>query len=193
MQLNELKPRTTRYKYPRVGRGGKRGKTAGKGTKGQKARAGRKMRPELRDIIKKFPKLRGYRFSSIHAKAANVNVGDLEVFSANAEVNPTALILMKLIRRQHGAIPTVKILGGGELGKALKVSMCLVSASAKAAIEKAGGTITPIPEKVSPQAAQNAKAATAVKSEKPAKPEKAEKAEKPAKEPKAPKAKKESK
>jgi len=43
-----------------VGRGGKRGKTAGRGTKGQNARAGRKKRPELRDIIKKLPKRRGY-------------------------------------------------------------------------------------------------------------------------------------
>jgi large subunit ribosomal protein L15 len=164
MQLHQLKPKTPRYKYPRVGRGGKRGKTAGKGTKGQKARAGRKLRPELRDIIKKFPKLRGYRFSSIHAKPAVVNVGDFEtVFSAGAEVTPTALVLVKLIRREHGAIPKVKILGAGELSKALKVSGCTVSDSAMKAIEKAGGTVTPIPVKVSPQAAQNAKAARATK------------------------------
>ncbi len=162
MQLHQLKPKTPRYKYPRVGRGGKRGKTAGKGTKGQKARAGRKLRPELRDIIKKFPKVRGYRFKSIHAKPAVVNVGDLEsVFAGSADVNPTALVLVKLVRRQHGAIPEVKILGTGELSKALKVSGCLVSESAQKAIEKAGGSVTPIPEKISPQAKQNAKAATA--------------------------------
>ena len=166
MQLHQLKPKTTRYKYPRVGRGGKRGKTAGKGTKGQKARAGRKLRPELRDIIKKFPKVRGYRFKSIHAKPATVNVGDLEsVFSAGVAVTPTALVLVKLVRRQHGVIPQVKILGTGELSKALQVSGCLVSESAKKAIEKAGGSITPIPEKISPQAAQNAKAARATKSD----------------------------
>jgi large subunit ribosomal protein L15 len=165
MQLHQLKPKTPRYKYPRVGRGGKRGKTAGKGTKGQKARAGRKMRPELRDIIKKFPKVRGYRFKSIHAKPATVNVGDFEaVFSAGAEITPTTLVVAKLIRREHGVIPSVKILGTGEIAKAFKVSGCLVSATAKAAIEKAGGSITPIPEKVSPQAAQIAKAARATKS-----------------------------
>ena len=42
-----------------VGRGGKRGKTSGRGTKGQNARAGRKKRPEMRDFIKRIPKLRG--------------------------------------------------------------------------------------------------------------------------------------
>lgn len=59
MQWNTLKPRTKRMKSQQVGRGGKRGKTSGKGTKGQNARAGRKKRPELRDFIKRFPKLRG--------------------------------------------------------------------------------------------------------------------------------------
>ena len=48
-----------------VGRGGKHAKTSGRGGKGQTARAGNKRRPELRDIIKKLPKKRGYRFSSV--------------------------------------------------------------------------------------------------------------------------------
>jgi len=48
-----------------VGRGGKHAKTSGRGGKGQTARAGNKRRPELRDIIKKLPKNRGYRFKSI--------------------------------------------------------------------------------------------------------------------------------
>jgi large subunit ribosomal protein L15 len=59
MQYNNLKPKTKRKRSQSVGRGGKRGKTAGRGTKGQNARAGRKKRPELRDFIKRFPKLRG--------------------------------------------------------------------------------------------------------------------------------------
>jgi len=48
-----------------VGRGGKHAKTSGRGGKGQTARAGNKRRPELRDIIKKLPKNRGYRFKSV--------------------------------------------------------------------------------------------------------------------------------
>lgn len=49
-----------------MGRGGKHAKTSGRGGKGQTARAGNKRRPELRDIIKKLPKNRGYQFKSIH-------------------------------------------------------------------------------------------------------------------------------
>jgi large subunit ribosomal protein L15 len=59
MQLHNLQPKTKRKTSKQVGRGGTRGKTAGRGTKGQNARAGRKKRPELRDFIKRFPKLRG--------------------------------------------------------------------------------------------------------------------------------------
>ncbi|MDB5266674.1 MAG: ribosomal protein large subunit ribosomal protein [Parcubacteria group bacterium] len=59
MQSHTLKARTKRVTSQQVGRGGTRGKTSGKGTKGQNARAGRKKRPELRDFIKRFPKLRG--------------------------------------------------------------------------------------------------------------------------------------
>jgi large subunit ribosomal protein L15 len=60
MQAHTLKRNTPNKKTPRVGRGGVRGKTSGRGTKGQKARSGRKMRPEMRDLIKKIPKLRGH-------------------------------------------------------------------------------------------------------------------------------------
>jgi ribosomal protein L15 len=65
MQWHTLKPKTKRKKSAQVGRGGKRGKTAGRGTKGQNARAGRKKRPEIRDFIKRFPKLRGRGKSSL--------------------------------------------------------------------------------------------------------------------------------
>lgn len=65
MQIHNLK-RTHKNKKDRlVGRGGKHAKTSGRGTKGQSARAGNKRRPELRDIIKKLPKNRGYQFNSI--------------------------------------------------------------------------------------------------------------------------------
>jgi ribosomal protein L15 len=65
MQIHNVK-RTHKNKKDRlVGRGGKHAKTSGRGGKGQTARAGNKRRPELRDIIKKLPKNRGYRFKSI--------------------------------------------------------------------------------------------------------------------------------
>jgi large subunit ribosomal protein L15 len=64
MQIHELKRKNKNKKDRIVGRGGKHAKTSGRGGKGQTARAGNKRRPELRDIIKKLPKLRGYRFNS---------------------------------------------------------------------------------------------------------------------------------
>ena len=60
MQFNTLKRNHPNKKSKTVGRGGTRGKTAGRGTKGQNARAGHKKRPEIRDFIKRLPKLRGH-------------------------------------------------------------------------------------------------------------------------------------
>ena len=65
MQFHNLQAKTKRKRSRQVGRGGTRGKTSGRGTKGQNARAGRKKRPELRDIIKRVPKLRGRGKSSL--------------------------------------------------------------------------------------------------------------------------------
>ena len=65
MQIHNLKRLHKNKKDRIVGRGGKHAKTSGRGGKGQTARAGNKRRPELRDIIKKLPKNRGYQFKSI--------------------------------------------------------------------------------------------------------------------------------
>jgi ribosomal protein L15 len=65
MQIHNLKRIHKNKKDRIVGRGGKHAKTSGRGGKGQTARAGNKRRPELRDIIKKLPKMRGYQFKSI--------------------------------------------------------------------------------------------------------------------------------
>ncbi|MDD5552006.1 MAG: hypothetical protein PHI88_02520 [Candidatus Pacebacteria bacterium] len=62
MQLHEIRPIHKLKQKKRVGRGGKKGTYCGRGVKGQKARAGAKIRPELRDLVKKIPKLRGYKF-----------------------------------------------------------------------------------------------------------------------------------
>ena len=80
MELHTLKRKNPNKKARQVGRGGTRGKTSGRGGKGQTARAGNKRRPELRDIIKKLPKLRGYRTRSFEKKNAHVNLGALEIF-----------------------------------------------------------------------------------------------------------------
>ena len=135
-----------------VARGGKRGKTAGRGGKGQSARAGNKRRPEWRDIIKKLPKLRGRGVNQnkpFQERPVVVNLSLIEgVFSADNEITPATLIEKGLISTWSGAIPLVKILGDGDVTKAVKVSGCFVSESAKAKIEKAGGTITPMASRV---------------------------------------------
>lgn len=147
MQLHTLKRTHANYSPAPVGRGGKRGKTSGRGTKGQKARAGHKIRPEWRDIIKKLPKKRGESASgslkSISREIVAVNVGLLEsVFSEGAKLTPKALFEQGLIRKSSGSLPKVKILGGGELKKKFTLTGMIVSASAKAQIEKAGGVVT---------------------------------------------------
>ena len=129
-----------------VGRGGTRGKTSGRGTKGQKARSGHKIRPEIRDFIKRLPKLRGRGKNSnrgIVEKPMAVSLSVIEkAFTAGEEVNPSTLRLRDLIRYRESSSAPVKILGG-EISKKLTFVNVLVSDSAKALIEKAGGTIKP--------------------------------------------------
>jgi large subunit ribosomal protein L15 len=145
MQLHTLKRHTKRKTSTQVGRGGKRGKTSGRGTKGQNARAGRKKRPELRDIIKKIPKMRGRgknSFKAFRTKATVVNLSELaNVVKAGDTINPAFLVEKNIIQKINGRTPSVKILGNGEIAVAVNVSGCTVSSSAKAAIEKAGGKI----------------------------------------------------
>lgn len=147
MQVHELKPKTKRKAKKVVGRGGKRGKTSGRGTKGQKARAGHRMRPQMRDIIKKLPKRRGEgvsrnRFKTEKDISVVLNIGVLNtVFKAGDRVSPKTLLENALIEKKGNKVPSVKILAKGELDKALTVRGCEVSEGAKAAIEKAGGSV----------------------------------------------------
>ncbi len=148
MQLHELKRKTPNKKSRRVGRGGKRGKTAGRGTKGQKARSGHRIRPEFRDMIKKIPKRRGYgkhRADSAvgsRLKAVVVNIAQLEkAFSSGDTITLTTLAEKKLIRTRGGKMPLVKILGTGSVSKKFTVSNVPVSLRVKEAIEKAGGSV----------------------------------------------------
>lgn len=142
MQFHELTRSHPNTTSRRVGRGGKRGKTAGRGTKGQKSRAGHRMRPELRDIIKKYPKHRGYKFNSHAVKPAVVNLTALEAtFAAGEAVNPTTLLEKKLISLVGGKVPEVKILGTGTITKKLSVTECLFSKTAQEKIAACGGSI----------------------------------------------------
>lgn len=143
MQIHELKQKTENKDKKRVGRGGKRGTYSGKGIKGQKSRAGRRMRPEMRDIVKKLPKLRGYKFNSIVKDQVTVGLGIIDTKFKNGDtVNPKILSDMGLIKKGGRAFPVVKVLSNGEITKKLNFSGCLISAGAKEKIEKAGGKIS---------------------------------------------------
>lgn len=145
MQLHELKRKTPNQTQKRVGRGGGRGKTSGRGTKGQKARAGHSIMPAIREILKKLPKRRGYSQKSIVGKPSVINIEALEKgFASGDAVNPKTLLERGMVRSRKGTLPLVKILGGGEITKKFVISGCTVSGSAKEKIEKAGGTVTTI-------------------------------------------------
>ena len=151
MQLHDVKPIHKNTTTMIVGRGGKRGKTSGRGTKGQNARAGHKNRPEMRDFIKRLPKLRGRGvspFKSFAVKPVGVNLSSIEALFKNADiVTPKTLIEKGLVPMMSGNIPKVKILADRAVTEKksfatkIAVSGCLTSAGAKALIEKAGGTV----------------------------------------------------
>jgi large subunit ribosomal protein L15 len=148
MQLHQLTAKTPRKTSRRIGRGGKRGKTSGRGGKGQTARTGNSTRPEMRELIKKLPKLRGHgknRARTVNAervRPAVVNLSALEgAFDAGATVDPRALFLRGLIHCKGKRMPTVKILATGDVSKKLLIASCDVSAAARAKIEASGGSV----------------------------------------------------
>jgi large subunit ribosomal protein L15 len=142
MKLEDLSPAEgSRQKKKRVGRGpgSGLGKTAGRGEKGQKSRAGYSRRAGFEGgqmpLIRRVPK-RG--FTNIFRKEnAVVNVADLAAREdLPARVDPEVLAAHGLVRRGK----RVKVLGDGEIGRALTVAAHQFSASARAKIEAAGGT-----------------------------------------------------
>jgi len=142
MQFHQLKRAHKNKKSVQVGRGGKRGKTSGRGGKGQTARAGHKMRPEMRDTIKRLPKLRGRgknSFKSIKKPNIPVSLGALSVFGKGEEVTPSSLIEKGIISLRSGSVPTVKILfSKDDVSSGLVIRDCAVSKTAKLALLKAG-------------------------------------------------------
>ncbi|MBX4198430.1 50S ribosomal protein L15 [Candidatus Parcubacteria bacterium] len=143
MQINNIKRKTPNKKRMIVARGGKRGKTAGRGTKGQKARAGHKIRPEIRDVIKRIPKMRGRGKNSnlsIQEKAVVINLDMLNKNFANGDIiTPNRLVEKGLLSLRNGKVPRVKILGDGEITKKITFKDIAASAQAREKVQKAGG------------------------------------------------------
>ena len=142
MQTHELKPKHQLKSKKRIGRGGKKGTYSGKGGKGQTARSGRKMVPIIRELIKRYPKLKGYRSSHVKSYVVVVNLDVLNAsFQDGDVVTSDSLIEKGVISKIKKRIPEIKILGKGKIEKKLTIEGLKVSESAKKLVEKAGGTI----------------------------------------------------
>lgn len=141
--LNTLQPTPgSRQPRKRLGRGpgSGTGKTSGKGHKGQNARSGGGVRPGFEGgqlpLFQRLPK-RG--FKNVNRKDyAIINLVDLNAFSAGDVVSPETLLGRNVIKK---VLSGVKILGNGQLEKALTVKAHKFSKSAEEAIIKAGGTV----------------------------------------------------
>lgn len=142
MQIHQIRFKLKKKK--RIGRGGKKGSYSGRGIKGQKARAGRRIRPALRDIILKFPKLRGSKNKVVRKNIFVVNLKDIdkkfnseELVNIESLINRGVLEIPKSIRSFQ-----VKILGGGNLTKKLIFEKNLIfSEKALTKIKNSGSKI----------------------------------------------------
>jgi len=142
MQTHELKPKHKAQDKKVVGRGGKKGSYSGRGGKGQTARSGRKMVPIIRELIKRYPKLKGYRAFVLENEFQVVNLDILEKHMKDGDaVTPETLVKKNIVKMVKGKLPQVKILGMGKLTKKIIVSNCKISKTAKDAVEKAGGSV----------------------------------------------------
>jgi large subunit ribosomal protein L15 len=144
MKLHDLRPPAGANRpRRRVGRGigGKGGKTAGRGTKGQHAR--NTVKPGFEGgqlpLAQRIPKLKGFR-NPFRVAYAVVNLDTLANFDGDV-ASPVTLEAVGLVRK--GAL--VKVLGRGELHRALRVEVHAVSARARSAIEAAGGQVELLP------------------------------------------------
>lgn len=144
MKLNDLRfPSGTVKPKKRVGRGtaSGHGKTSGRGMKGQKARAGGNIKPGFEGgqlpLYRRLPQMRGFH-NIFRVSYSVINLERLAGFKAGAEVDPVAMAEAGLVKSPGELI---KVLGDGELKKALRVSAHKFSASAKQKIEAAGGTV----------------------------------------------------
>lgn len=140
MKPHELEPAPgARRRRRRVGRGegSGRGKTAGRGTKGTKARG--KVRPFFEGgqmpLTRRIPKLKGFKPWN-RTEYGTVAVGDLAAL-ASSEIGPDDLRAAGLVRKRHAV---VKILGDGDIDRAVTVRAHAFSAPARRKIEEAGGT-----------------------------------------------------
>ena len=143
MDLNELSPQEgSKRNRKRVGRGAGsgRGKTCGRGQKGQKCRSGGGIPAWFEGgqmpLARRLPK-RGF-YNRFGKSIAEVNVGDLDRFDAGSTVDVAGLVEAGLVKKVGDG---VKLLGNGEIDRALTVEVHRISAGARQKVEAAGGTV----------------------------------------------------
>ena len=143
--LHELS--TKNKKKKKIGRGGTRGAKSGRGNKGQRSRAGRRIRPALRDELARIPKRRGHnknRARGVRNKDAvrSVTLEMLEkYFQEKSTITPKVLTEREIVAKIKGRVPSVKVVARGDITIPLTLKKCKVSAGAKQKIEAVGGTI----------------------------------------------------
>jgi len=147
MELHAL-PSIGKKRSQRIGRGGKRGTTSGRGTKGQHSRAGHKIRPALRDLIIRIPKRRGFRNKTKSDKPLVLDITNLIHKSASyiATAGKGPLVVDHVFLRASGLVPQgyqgkVKVLGTGEVKLQIVLKGITASKPVALRIEKAGGKI----------------------------------------------------
>ena len=143
MQIHELKRNTKSKKKRQIGRGGKRGKTSGRGTKGQNARSSRALSFEggALPLIKRLPFRRGKgRNKVFKIRPIAINVKALGLLKKGSVVDLEALIKAHIVNAKDAKIYGVKILGDGDINVSLVIKLP-VSKGAKKKIEKAGGSV----------------------------------------------------
>lgn len=145
MNFSDIRPIHLRKPGVRVGRGGKRGKTSGKGTKGQRAHGSHGIRAHIRDELRRLPKLRGRGMNLNKPIGLAIISVNLSVIARNTVagdlINKQFLIDKNIISRNQIKQYGVKILGFGTLSHKIIVAGIPVSAGARTAIEAVGGTI----------------------------------------------------
>lgn len=143
MNLNLLQSGQKRKKPQRIGRGGKRGTTSGRGQKGQKSRSGRKLRPAVRDLITRVSKRRGFRNKPKSAKPLNFNLSTLQrqaqIMGKDAKINRVVLMELGLISSSYTG--RIRVLGSGLISVPVAVDGLEVTKGAEAAIVRAGGSV----------------------------------------------------
>ncbi len=142
MQIHQIQPIHKSRRSPRKGRGGKRGTYSGRGMKGQKSRAGAKIRPQVREMVLKFPKKRGVTFKSQKPSYLVVSLAQLKkAFPQGGLVTPKKMEAKGLVSLKKGKKRNIKILGALPLKIKYTIKGCQTSKMVAEAIIKAGGKI----------------------------------------------------